>query len=219
MGARGSTAGRNRPEEAYSSKTPSSAALLEIDVYPIRLLPEQSVRLYGFLRSKSTLTWRDVLENEPITLSSCVMVGISTSKLQRMQPIIKEWIINGKATLHDCEHMDAWKPNPFLDLNCSIGDLVLYRRMLTPKLLLDSGITFTMLEERYGLTHEIMFLLKYSTEEWLQLGIRPDFLRELQDDHWHRIFGAVSRQDLLLRAEAAATTIMISSSSFKTKTP
>ena len=205
MGAQGSSR-KHQPEQRLdnflSSKTPSSAALLEIDVYPIRLLPEQSVRLYGFLRSKTTLTWRDVLENEPITLASCVAVGISTSKLQRMQPMIKEWIMNGKATLQDCEYMEAWKPNPFLDLNCSIGDLVLYRKMLTPKLLLDSGITFTMLEERYGLTHEIMFLLKYSTEDWLLLRIRPDFLRAMHNDHWQRVFGAVSREDLILRAEA-----------------
>jgi len=80
----------------------------DIDYYVIRLDAEQSVRLYGFMLAKTTLTWRDILQNEPITLSSCISCGITSSKLNRMQPDIKEWINHGKASLDDCEHMGPW---------------------------------------------------------------------------------------------------------------
>ena len=73
----------------------------DIDYYVIRLTAEQSVGLYGFMLAKTTLTWRDTLQNDPITLSACITSGIASSKLNRMQPDIKEWIYNGKATLDD----------------------------------------------------------------------------------------------------------------------
>lgn len=204
MGANHSRHGRHQqPQQMLATaqqQATASADLMIMDCYVIRLQPEQSVGLYGFLRSKTTLTWRDVLENPPITLGACVAVGITTFKLQKLQPSIKEWIQNGKATLRDCEYMEAWRPNPFLDLGCNIGDLVLYRSFLTPQMLINSGITFEMLQERYGLTPDIMQLLRYSVDDWLQLEIPPDFLDTLHNDHWIKIFGMIKRQDLKIQA-------------------
>ena len=169
----------------------------ELDYYPIRLEPEQSVFLYGIWNTKTTLTWRDVLIHQGITMSSCVQSGIDTNKLYRMQPDIKEWIKNKKATLADCPHMTPWKPNPFTDLGCTIGELALFRKTLTPKMLIDSGIIFATMRDRYGLTIELMMLLKYSINDWLDLKIEENFLRELTDDQWLGLFGLVSRHDIL----------------------
>lgn len=117
----------------------------DLEAYAIRLTPEQSLQLYGLWSPKRTLTWRDVLEHSTIYLGSCVRYGISPTKLNRMQPDIKLWIQYGKATVADCEHMLPWRPDPFKDLGCSIGDLVVYRRVLPPTLLIESGTTFAML--------------------------------------------------------------------------
>ncbi len=169
----------------------------DLNYYPIRLLPEQSVCLFGFLEAKTTLTWKDVLTQQSINLKSCVSCGIDTLKLYRMQPDIKEWIRCGKANLSDSKYMNQWKPNPFTDLRCSIGDLVLYKNSLHPKMLVDCGITFTILKERYGLTKEIMIMLRYSVDDWIDLEIDQEFLKELSDDQWARIFGEASRSDII----------------------
>jgi hypothetical protein len=59
------------------------------------------------------------------------------------------------------------------------------------------GITFNILRERYGLTKELMVLLRYSIQDWIDLQIPEDFIRDLADDYWAQIFGEASRSDLI----------------------
>ena len=80
----------------------------DLEFYAIRLESEQSIALYGFINPKTTLTFRDVLENAKITLASCIACGVPASKLQRMQPDIKKWIQHGKTTIHDTPHLEPW---------------------------------------------------------------------------------------------------------------
>jgi hypothetical protein len=187
----------NKPEENFSKSEMRSLCGQDLDYYPIRLLPEQSVALFGFLEAKTTLTWRDVLIQPAINLKSCVLCGVDSLKLYRMQPDIKEWIKYGKAGLSDCTYMQQWKPNPFTDLRCTIGDLVVHRKVILPKMLTSCGITFSMLKDRYGLTKEIMIMLRYSVDDWLELEISQDFLKELDNEHWAQIFGEASRSDIM----------------------
>ena len=175
----------------------SGNACSNIDYYPIRLLPEQSVFLFGFLEAKTTLTWRYVATKPNINLSACVSCGVDTMKLYRMQPDIREWIQHGKVSIKDYAHMQQWKPNPFTDLRCSIGDLVLHRKYIQPTMIANCGITFNILRERYGLTKELMVLLRYSIQDWIDLQIPEDFIRDLADDYWAQIFGEASRSDLI----------------------
>ena len=178
----------------------------ELEYYVIRLQPEQSVGLYGFANAKTTLTWRDTKAHPGISLRTCVHYGVDTAKLCRMQPDIREWMIAGKATLQDSPLMGPWKPDVFKDLNCNIGDLVVHRKALGPKLLIDAGMTFVVLKDRYGLTPEIMALLRYTASDWLELRIPSAFLRELTNDQWNRIFGCIHTRcdtiELAKRGEA-----------------
>ena len=89
------------------------------------------------------------------------------------------------------------RPNPFTDLGCSIGDLVLYRRVLPASLLIDSGVTFTQMKVRYGLTPELMIFLKYSAEDWIRLNIEVEFALQLSNEQWMRIFGLMTRCELV----------------------
>jgi len=52
----------------------------------------------------------------------------------------------------------------------------------------------------YGLTPDIMVLLKYSIDEWLELEIPSVFISELSSEQWFRIFGNVSRSEVLARS-------------------
>jgi hypothetical protein len=197
MGNRQYTQAPNINNQNQASQLCFSTAGHDLDYYPIRLLPEQSVLLFGFMEAKTTLTWRDVLTHPKIDLNSCVSSGIDTMKLYRMQPDIREWIKYGKASLRDYAHMQQWKPNPFTDLRCSIGDLVLHRQHIHPKMLAACGITFTILKERYGLTKELMGLLRYTVDDWLDLEIPESFLKEMTNEHWAQIFGEASRNDII----------------------
>ena len=191
------TVPQGQPHEQQQQARPIVCTVRDLECYAIRLEPEQSLHLYGFLNPKRTLTWRDVLDNHTIHLNACISCGLPGSKLHRMQSDIKEWIRYGKATVADCQHMGPWKPNPFTDLGCSIGDLVLYRQMLPATLLIESGVTFASMRDLHGLTPELMGLLHYSVDEWLQLGVDEAFLHLLMDDQWLRVFGLVKRHELI----------------------
>jgi hypothetical protein len=180
------------PKQQYFISYPQ-----ELDYYPIRLQPEQSITLFGFLGAKTTLTWRDILTSPTINLRLCIECGIDLQKLYRMQPEIKEWFKYGKASIQDCAFMDPWKPNPLVDLGCSIGDLVLYRKFIHPKLLSNSGLTFTVLKERYGLTVDLMRLLKYNVNDWILLEITESFVNEINDSQFFQIFGNMSKTDII----------------------
>ena len=174
------------------------------DYYPIRLQPEQSVMLYGFTHAKTTLTWADVLAHRCINLATCVQCGVDAGKLHMLQPDIKQWIANGKASLADIPLMGAWKVDPFKDLDCTVGELVIHRQVLTPQLLIACGYSFEVLRQRYGLTTEIMPLLKYSLQEWAGLGVTADFVTSLSDDSFDKIYGGLSRATVISCSVPAA---------------
>ena len=50
----------------------SSSVQPPIDPHPVRLRPEQSVRLLGLMHAKGTLTWADVVQHKHITLRLCL---------------------------------------------------------------------------------------------------------------------------------------------------
>ena len=185
--------------------TPSSRS--SDDTYVIKLHDaEQSVRLYGFVTTaKQTLTWQDALAHKTITLASCIACGIPDEKLYRMQPKMAEWVRHGKASIADCHLMQQWRPNPFTDLRCTIGDIVLNRQAFPAQVFVDCGVTFSEMRDRYGMGPELMSFLKFTPDEWVALGIDAEFIDSLPDPQWDAIFGksAVSRKDMRQRADSA----------------
>jgi hypothetical protein len=147
------------------------------------------------MHAKQTLTWNDVLCNKNITLASCVECGISTEKLHRMQPAMIEWIRSAKATIADFHLMQSWRPNPFIDLRCSIGDVVIHR--FPAQTFTDCNITFNELRDRYGMGHEIMGFLRYTPDEWASLGMGADFLDTVSDAQLDGIFGKTTSRKAL----------------------
>lgn len=167
--------------------------------YAIRLTPEQSISLYGFLNAKRTLTWNDIIQHSHIKLKTCISVGIKPSKLYTLQPDIKEWIKYEKVNVQDMPMLEAWTPNPFTDFKCTIGDLVIYRNVITPQILVKAGISFRILYEKYGVNQDIMKLLKYSIDDWLSLGISQQFIEKcnFESKDWTQIFGQCSKEEVI----------------------
>jgi hypothetical protein len=164
--------------------------------YVIKLRPEESIGIYGFLNAKKTLSWKDITIHKHIKLKSCIDNGISTQKLYKLQPDLKEWIKLEKTCIEDFPHLIEWGANPFEHFNCNIGDLIVHRKYIDGKSLKNCGIQFRDLLEKFGLSNELMVLLRYSCEDWIQLGITKDYTDKISQDHWTQIFGELSRADV-----------------------
>ena len=67
--------------------------------------------------------------------------------------------------------MALWTPDPFAHFRCTVGDLLMHRRLITPQCLARCGLTVRVMRERYGLTPDLMCELKYTPQEWVDLGL------------------------------------------------
>ena len=169
-----------------------------IDRYPIKITPEQSMQLFGLFHTKRTLTGSDVIrKGSGINFRKCVDAKIDISKLFNMQRNLDEWIKYEKVCLDDCKDLALWAPNPFFHFQCNIGDLILKRNILSPQLLIRGGVTFEILWERYGLTPDLMVLIRYTPEEWIGLGIQERHIQEFNETQWRNVFGNLQRKDIL----------------------
>ena len=52
------------------------------------------------------------------------------------------------------------------------------------------------LRARYGLTPELMIMMRYSLDDWLALGLDEETLAQVDDAQWPRLFGTVSRVEV-----------------------
>ncbi len=169
-----------------------------IDNYHIKLTPVQMANLFSDLMSaKKTLTWKIMIREKQITFRKCLEQKIDVGKLYNMQPDIDEWIAHGKVELQDCKDMGLWRPNPFYHFHCHIGDLIVHRQSLPPEILIQGGVKFNILLERYGLTPELMVLLRYSPEDWVRLGLTEIFLGNFNDRQWKEIFLNLTKEEVI----------------------
>ena len=116
-----------------------------------------------------------------------------------MQPSLDEWLRHARCTLQDCDSMELWTPDPFTHFKCTIGDLLLHKRPLTPATLVRCGLTVRVLRERYGLTPDLMCALLYAPKEWYDLGLSTDDVNCLTDAQLERIFGTSNRLAIMAR--------------------
>lgn len=186
--------------EKGSNPTASDTLSLEkgciIDNYHIKLTTTQMAHLFDIMSAKKTLTWKTVVNEKEITFRKCVDVKIDIVKLYNMQPDIEEWIRYDRAVLKDCKDMELWRPNPFYHFKCHIGDLIIQQQYLPPQILINGGVKFNILRDRYGLTPEIMAVLKYTPEEWVKLGLDEAYLDAFDEKQWKKIFNNLKKSEV-----------------------
>ena len=170
-----------------------------IDPNPIKLLPEQSLALYGLFNVKPTLTWPDIVRHKSITFASCLANGVTSGQMYSMQPDITQWICHGKCDVSNCNDMALWCPNPFTHFHCHIGDLVVMRKHLPPDVLRRCHMSVSDMRERYGMTGELMCMMQYSPQEWIELALTERDLITLTAAQFEKIFGKITRTDLIGR--------------------
>lgn len=182
---------------------PKKSILLEngnvIDNYHIKLTNEQMAHLFpDIMSAKRTLTWKTVIREKQITFRKCIEKKIDVMKLYNMQPDLDEWISHEKVVLQDCKDMRPWRPNPFYHFNCHIGDLIEHKQFLTSKVLINGGVKFDTLVKRYGLTPDLMTILKYSPEDWICLGLSEDYLCNFSENQWRAIFDKLKKEEVVV---------------------
>lgn len=165
-----------------------------IDPNPIRLSPEQSVSLLGVMHAKRTLTWADIAAHRDLTFSVLAANGLTPQQLFRLQPDITQWVGAGRCRVEDIDRMALWAPDPFRHFRCNIGDLAVKRDVITPDVLRRGGVTVTDMRENFGLTPDLMALLRYSPMQWAEMGMSKRDLDALTNTEVERIFGRVSRE-------------------------
>lgn len=169
-----------------------------VEPNPIKLLPEQSVVLFGLLNAKTTLTWGDVVRFKEITFSRLIQNGILPVQLYKLQPDLREWIGLGKCVLLDIKHMGLWKPNPFSDFGASLADIILKRDAVSwPEVLAACNVTVKDLRAWHGLTPDAMRMLHFSLDEWMTLKISAEDIQTLSDKDVYALFGGVTRENIL----------------------
>lgn len=190
---------QQRPSATEDVSAGLSSVLLMMDQYPIKLTAEQCAQLYGFLSTKPRiLRWSDVIEKgSGITFRKCVDAKVDIAKLYNMQCDLQQWIHYEKVTVDDCGDLAPWRPNPFLDFQCHVGDLIMRKHVLTHAVLVRGGVTFELLWDRFGLTPAVMAMVRYTPEQWIELGLQPKHVEALGDEHWALVFRGRSRKYVL----------------------
>ena len=168
-----------------------------VDTYPIKLNTSQMANLYPLMSAKKTLTWKDVMQNDKITFRKCVEQKIEIVKLHNLQPEIEEWIKYKKVTIKDCKDMELWRPNPFFHFNCHIGDLIMERENVPPRILLSAGVKFDILWDRYGMRPDHMVVLRYSAEDWVHLGLSEKYFGYFSENQWVAIFQNLKQKEVI----------------------
>jgi len=197
MGATPSSSAEKKTDGPTNSKRLLGSIM--IDVYPIKITAEQSMELFGLFSNKRTLVWNDIIKRDsPLTFRKCVNAKIEIAKLYQMQKDLEEWIRFQKVCLDDCKDLELWCPNPFHHFQSNIGDLILKRHLISAELLIKGGVTFDSLWDRYGLTPELMAMIKYTPEQWAALGIQSKHMEQFNESQWYAVFGNMSRKELLI---------------------
>ena len=170
-----------------------------LEYYAIALTPVQSVAIFGYsLRNaKKTLTWGDIVSHPSLTLRRCVEAGVPVKRLCHLQGSLQRWVELERVTLKDYALLEEWNCDPFAELQASIADLILLRAEMQPKQLAQAGVTYTLLKEKHGMSPDLMFLLRYSFEEWRELGFTREDLGNMKDEDVQRTFG--SAKELVMK--------------------
>ena len=170
-----------------------------IENYHIKLTSQQRTVLFfpDFMCVQKTLTWATMIKEKEITFRKCIEQKIDVNKLYFMQPDLEEWISNDKVELKDCKDLQLWHPNPFRHFKCHIGHLIEHKQILTSKVLINGGVNFDTLVNRYGLTPDLMTILRYSPEDWICLGMDEDYLSNFSDKQWQIIFDKLEKAEVI----------------------
>ena len=130
------------------------------------LTARQATLLHGWLWTKPTLSWRDVVTRK-LTFQELINVGIPIREMVTMQADPKEWVKHAQAGIRHLPLMIEWPANPFDHFGMDLADLLSMRLSVVDLVRMD--VTYDQLR-RNGLSPRTEAMFKFSPEEWELLG-------------------------------------------------
>lgn len=135
----------------------------------IRLSPAQSTGIHGWgSKLKTTLSWRDIEDNEHIDMDLLIRMAVQPKELHRLNPAIPPWITHAGARAEHAKEMLPWGAHPIRDLNGDLSDVIALKA--TSKQLKAMGVRYEDLRE-VGMTPETMRLIGLSFQGWVELDM------------------------------------------------
>ena len=130
------------------------------------LTPRQATLLHGWVWTKPTLIWADVLSLN-LTLDKLLAVGLSVRDLVMLQPDPEQWVKHAGAGMKHMRMMIVWPANPFDHFGADLADLLATRPTVSELVKMD--VTYDQLV-RNGMTARTEAMFKFCAEEWEVLG-------------------------------------------------
>jgi len=152
----------------------------------IRLTPAQSTGIHGWgSKLKTTLSWRDIEENDHINYDLLMQWGVSPSELRKLQPDVRMWVLHAGCAARHAVSMGNF--HPINDLHGDLADVIALRA--TSRQLRAMGLTYDDLR-RAGMTPETMRLMGLTFQGWIDLGLSlQNVERDFTDAQMGRVFG------------------------------
>ena len=132
----------------------------------MQLTARQATQLHGWLWTKPTLTWKDVVARK-LTFDRLVAVGIPIRELVVLQPDPAQWVEHADVGLKHLRKMLEWPANPFDHFGADLADLLGMRLSVVELVRMD--VTYDQLV-RNGMNARTEAMFKFSPEEWEVMG-------------------------------------------------
>jgi hypothetical protein len=152
----------------------------------IRLTPAQSTGIHGWgAKLKTTLSWRDIEENDHITYDLLMQWGVSPKELRKLQADVRMWVLHAGCNARHAVSMGD--VHPINDMHGDLADVIALRA--TSRQLRSMGLTYDDLR-RTGMTPETMRLMGLTFQGWIDLGLSAQEVeRDFTDAQLGRVFG------------------------------
>ncbi len=153
----------------------------------IRLSPAQSTGIHGWgSKLKTTLSWRDIEENESIDFDRLLKWEVSTKELRKLQPDIRLWVLHAGCQARHAVQLTEWPAHPIHDLHGDLADIIGLKA--TSKQLKAMRLTYGELRD-IGMSPETMRLMGLSLQGWIDLGLTvEDVDYDFTDAQLGRVF-------------------------------
>lgn len=139
---------------------------VELACHMISITPRQSTQIFGWLQTRRTLVWSDVLKHK-LTLDFLLGIGFQPSVLKMLQPDPAAWVESAGASLRHARAMQPWGANPFVHFGADLGDVLAMKLSLVE--MVRMGITFEQLAAQ-GMDERTEKLFRLDSDEWRILG-------------------------------------------------
>ena len=153
----------------------------------VRLSPAQATGIHGWgTKLKTTLTWRDIEENDHIDFDLLLKWGVSTKELRKLQPDVRMWVLHAGCKAQHAVNLIDFPAHPIRDLHGDLADVIALGA--NSRQLRAMGITYTDMRAA-GMTPETMRLMGIALQGWIDMGLTAVHIeRDFTDAQLGRVF-------------------------------